>query len=136
MGEQASATIAGRERIRVLLAEGQTEARLALREYLKGQPGLDVVGEAADCNELVAQTEAIRPDLVLLDWDLPGQSKGNLVAALRNPDCRPLVVVLGKRPESSAPAMDAGADAFVYKGQGPKQVALTIRWLVLEARYA
>jgi DNA-binding NarL/FixJ family response regulator len=136
MGEQASATITGRERIGILLAEGQTEARLALREYLKAQPGLDVVGEAADCHELVAQTEAIRPDLVLLDWDLPGQSKGNPVASLRNPDCQPLVVVLGKRLESSALAMDAGADAFVYKGQGPRQVALTIRWLALETRYA
>ena len=128
--------MAERERTHILLAEGQMEARLALKEYLKAQPGLDVVGEAVDCHELVAQTEAIRPDLVLLDWDLPGQSKGNPVAALRNLDCQPLVVVLGKRPESSAPAMDAGADAFVYKGQGPKQVTSTIRWLVLEAEYA
>jgi DNA-binding NarL/FixJ family response regulator len=125
-----------RERTHILLAEGQMEARQALKDYLKAQPGLDVVGEASDCHELVVQTEAICPDLVLLDWDLPGQSKGNPVAALRNLDCQPLVVVLGKQPESSAPAMDAGADAFVYKGQGPKQVTSTIRWLVLEAEYA
>ena len=128
--------MAERERTHILLAEGQMEARQALKDYLKAQPGLDVVGEASDCHELVVQAEAICPDLVLLDWDLPGQSEGNPVAALRNLDCQPLVVVLGKQPESSAPAMDAGADAFVYKGQGPKQVTSTIRWQVLEAEYA
>jgi DNA-binding NarL/FixJ family response regulator len=124
------------EQTRILIAEGEAKARLAMREYLKAQPGLDVVAEAADCQSLLEQTEATCPDLVLLEWDLPDRPKADLFAALRNLDCQPLLVVLGKQPESSSPAMDAGADAFVYKGEGPRHVMTTIRWLVLEARYA
>jgi DNA-binding NarL/FixJ family response regulator len=124
------------ERTRILIAEGNAKARRALREYLGAQLGLDVVAEAADSGSLLQQTEATCPDVILLEWDLPGRPKADLFAALRDLDCQPLVVALGTHPESSSPAMDAGADAFVFKGQGPKQVTLTIRWLALEARYA
>jgi DNA-binding NarL/FixJ family response regulator len=124
------------ERTRILIAEGEAQARRALREYLKAQPGLDVVAEAADSQSVLEQTKAACPDVVLLEWDLPGRPKADLFAALRNLECQPLMVVLGTQPESSSPAMDAGADAFVYKGEGPRQVMSTIRWLVLEARYA
>jgi NarL family two-component system response regulator LiaR len=124
------------EQTRILIAEGTAGARLAMREYLQAQPGLDVVGEATDSQSLLEQVEAICPDVVLLEWGLPGLPKADLFAALRNLDCQSLLVVLGTHPESSSPAMDAGADAFVYKGQGPRQVITTIRWLVLEARYA
>jgi DNA-binding NarL/FixJ family response regulator len=124
------------ERTRILIAEGKAEARLALREYIKAQPGLDVVAEAADSQSLLEGAEATCPDVVLLEWDLPDRPKADIFAALRNLGCQPLLVVLGTHPESSSPAMDAGADAFVCKGDGPRQVMTTIRWLVLEARYA
>jgi DNA-binding NarL/FixJ family response regulator len=124
------------ERTRILLAEGDAKTRRALREYLGAQSGLDVVAEAADGDGLLEGAEASCPDLVLLEWDLPGRPKADLIVALRNHEPQPLVVVYGNHPESSSPAMQAGADAYVYKGQGPRQVLTTIRWLVLEARYA
>ena len=124
------------EQTRILIAEGDAKARRALREFLRAQPGLDVVAEAADGGSLMEGTEAACPDLVLLEWDLPGRPKPDLITGLRNHEPQPLVVVYGNHPESASPAMDAGADAFVSKGQGPRQVLNTIRWLVLEARYA
>lgn len=124
------------ERTRILIAEGEATARRALREYLGAQPGLDVVAEAVDGGSLLEEAGATCPDLVLLEWDLPGRPKPDLIAGLRNLEPQPLVVVYGNRPESASPAMDAGADAFVSKSQGPRQVLNTIRWLVLEARYA
>ena len=131
-----AAAMEGQERTRILIAEVEAKARRALREYLQAQPGLDVVAEAADGGGLLEGAETTCPDLVLLEWDLPGQPKADLFTALRNLEPQPLVVVYGNRPEFSSPAMDAGADAYVYKGQGPWQVLTTIRWLVLEARYA
>ena len=132
----AAAAMEGQERTRILIAEGDAKARWALREFLRAQPGLDVVAEAADGGSLLEGTEAACPDLVLLEWDLPSGPKADLIAALRNLEPQPLVVVYGNHPESSSPAMQAGADAYVYKGQGPRQVASMIRWVVLEARYA
>lgn len=125
-----------RKQTRILIAEGKAEARRAMSVYLDAQPGLDVVGEAADCQGLLEQAKALNPDLVLLEWDLSGRPKADLIAALRNLDHRPLTIVLGKQPEISSPAIDAGADAFVYMGLGPEQMLTTIHWLVLEAVHA
>jgi DNA-binding NarL/FixJ family response regulator len=124
------------EQTRILIAEEKAAARWALREYLQAQPGLDVVAEAADGASLLEQTQTTCPDLILLEWGLPGPSQAALFAALRNLDCQPLMVVLGNQPEFSSPATDAGADAFVFRGHGPKQVVTTILWLVSETRYA
>ena len=107
----AAAAMEGQERTRILIGEGDAKARWALREFLRAQPGLDVVAEAADGGSLLEGTEAACPDLVLLEWDLPGGPKADLIAALRNLEPQPLVVVLGTYPESSSPAMGAGADA-------------------------
>jgi DNA-binding NarL/FixJ family response regulator len=132
----AAAAMTEKERTSILIAEGEATARRALRQYLGAQPGLDVVAEAADDGSLLEGVEGTCPDLVLLEWHLPGRPKADLIAALQNREPQPLVVVYGNQPESSSPAMDAGADVFVHKGQGPRQLLNAIRWLVLEARYA
>jgi two-component system response regulator NreC len=117
---------------RILIAEHQVVARSALRGFLQGQPGLDVVGEAADSQELLTRLEATCPDLVLLDWDMPGGSGADLIPSPRQADCLPPIIVLGLRPESAPAAMDAGADAFVYKGDGPQELLTTIRSVLME----
>jgi CheY-like chemotaxis protein len=55
----------------ILLADDH-KVRLAMRVLLEQTPGLTVVGEACNAQDLLAQTNAARPDLVLLDWALPG----------------------------------------------------------------
>jgi DNA-binding NarL/FixJ family response regulator len=112
---------------RIFIAEHQAVARLALKGFLQGQPGLDVVGEAADSQELRAGLEAACPDLVLLDWDMPGESRADLISFPRQADCLTPIIVIGVRPESAAAAMEAGANAFVCKGDGPKELLTVIR---------
>jgi DNA-binding NarL/FixJ family response regulator len=58
--------------MRVFLADKQAKVRSALRLLLEQEPGLSVVGEAAEAEDLLAQVQRTRPDLVLLDWELPG----------------------------------------------------------------
>jgi len=119
---------------RILIAEHQAVARSALKGFLQGQPGLDVVGEAADSHELLAGLKAACPDLVLLDWDLPGEPGAVLISFPRQADCLTPIIVLGVRPESAPEAMDAGANAFVYKGDGPTQLLAVIRSVLMEGR--
>ena len=125
-----------RDRFRILIAQPQAAARQVMREYLQAQRGLDVVGEADNGRDLLAQAEALGPDLVLLEWNLPGRSGAELIVTMQEARCRPQVVVFGLRPEWSQAATDAGADAYVYMGRGPRELVTTIRWVTLEAQYA
>ena len=115
-----------RSQTHILVAERQTATRSALVGFLRGQPGLAVVGETAHSQELLDQVKATCPDLVLLDWDLPGESGSNLLPDLRQTDCNPRVIVLGVRLESAPAALDAGANEFVWKGEQPKRLLTAI----------
>ena len=58
--------------MQILLADNQPKVRFGLRVLLERQPGLKVVGEAVDAEDLLTQMEATCPDLILLGWELPG----------------------------------------------------------------
>lgn len=115
-----------RSQTHILIAERQAATRSALIGFLQGQSGLAVVGEAAHSQELLDQVKATCPDLVLLDWDLPGETGGNLIPEVRQTDCHPPVIVLGVRLESAPAALDAGANEFVWKGEQPKRLLTAI----------
>ena len=57
--------------MRILLADEQTRVRSALQALLQQEPGVNIVGEAREAKELLAQLGATQPDLLLLDWGLP-----------------------------------------------------------------
>jgi DNA-binding NarL/FixJ family response regulator len=116
----------GHSQTHILIAERQAATRSALSGFLRGQPGLDVVGESADSQGLLDQIEATCPDLVLLDWDLPGETGGDLIPDVRQTDCHPCVIVLGVRQESAPAALDAGANKFVCKGEQPSRLLSAI----------
>ena len=69
--------------MRVLLADDQSKVRSALRLLLEQEPGMSVVGEAVEDEDLLAQVEATQPDLVLLDWELPGLRTDDWLSTLR-----------------------------------------------------
>ena len=112
--------------MRVLLADDQPMVRFALRVLLERQPGLIVVGEAIDAAGLLAQTVASRPNLVLLDWELPGVGKDGFLITLRreNPDL--LVIALSGQPDARRTALATGANAFVSKTDPPDRLLAAI----------
>jgi DNA-binding NarL/FixJ family response regulator len=113
--------------MRILLADSQSRVRFALSSLLEEQPGLTVVGEATDCKELLAYTEAACPDLALIDWDLPGMAGADLLAALHE-ICPGLhVIALSSRPEAEQEALAAGAWAFVSKAGPPEPLLAAIQ---------
>jgi len=105
--------------IRMLIADDQVEIRSAMRLLLSYTFGLTAVEEAVNASQAMRIARDARPDIVLLDWELPGQVDGALVAALRLTPSRPAVVVLSSKPEVRQAALDAGASAFVSKGDPP-----------------
>ena len=113
--------------MRVLLADGQAQVRSALQILLKQQPGVSVVGEAGEASSLLAQLDAARPDLLLLDWSLPGLATVGSVAALRQLYPHLAVIVLSGRPEACNEATAAGAHAFVSKADPPEQLLAALQ---------
>jgi len=109
----------------ILLAD-ELKVRLALRVLLEQTAGLAVVGEASNAQDLFAQADAKHPDLVLLDWTLPGLHDDGALRTLRRicPDVS--VIVLSGRPEARSPALAAGADAFVSKVDPPERLLAAI----------
>jgi DNA-binding NarL/FixJ family response regulator len=109
----------------VLLADKRAEVRSALRFLLEQEPGVIVVGTVADVPSLLAQSAAFEPDLVLLDWELPGSQATDLLPALRARR-RTFVIALSGRPEARNEALAAGVDAFASKGEPPERLLATL----------
>ena len=112
--------------MRILLADDQPRVRFALRVLLEQQPGFEVVGKAADAQDLLVQVQATYPDLVLLGWELPGLAATDSLSALRGICPHLVVIALSGRPEARRAAMAAGADAFVSKADPPERLLAAI----------
>jgi DNA-binding NarL/FixJ family response regulator len=110
----------------VLLADDQAKVRSALRLVLNHEPNLDVLGEAVDATGLLDWMKAVGPDLVLLDWELPDFTP-DLLDTLREHCPALAVIALSGQPEARQAALDAGADAFVSKGEPPDRLLAAIR---------
>jgi two-component system capsular synthesis response regulator RcsB len=112
--------------MRILLADNRSKVRFALRALLEQRRELEIVGEAVDAENLLAQAEATHPDLVLFDWGLPGRAAIDLLPALRQACPALSVIVLSGRTEAEDTALSAGADAFVSKADPPEHLLAAI----------
>jgi DNA-binding NarL/FixJ family response regulator len=111
--------------MRILLADDQTKVRFALRVLLERQTGFQVVGEAVDAKDLFGQVEASCPEVVLLDWELPGLEQESL-ASLRRICPEVVVIALSGQLDVRQAAVTAGASAFVCKCDPPQRLLRTI----------
>ena len=116
--------------MRVLLADGHPKVRWALRTFIQEELGFTIVGEAPDADALLSQAPSLRPDLILLEWELSGQPAGGILAALRTLDLQAQVIVLSLQPGSEEAALEAGADAFVSKANATESLLIALRRLM------
>ena len=112
--------------MRIVIADDQASVRSALKLLLEDQPGWQIVGEAHDVISLFSILRTVRPDVILLDWELPGLMHAGELAALRVQCPELQVLVLSGRPEAQREALVAGASAFVIKGDPPEGLILTL----------
>ena len=115
--------------IRVLVAEDQGLVRGALAALLRLQKDIEVVGEAGRGDEVVAAAVAARPDVVLLDIELPGVDGLTAAAALREalPASRVVMLTTFGRIGYLRRAIDAGAVGFLLKDAPATELATAIR---------
>jgi two-component system response regulator DesR len=115
--------------IRVLIADDQALVRGALAAMLGLEHDIEVVAQVGDGAAAVAEAVRTRPDVALLDVQMPGVDGLTAAEQLRDrvPQCRVLVCTTFGRPGYLARAMAAGAAGFVVKDAPPEQLVDAVR---------
>ena len=122
--------------IRVLLAEDQGMVRGALATLLALEPDIEVVAQCSRGDEVVDAALAARPDVALLDIEMPGLDGLTAASLLHQalPDCTIIILTTFGRPGYLRRAMEAGATGFVVKDGPADQLAVSIRRAVAGER--
>jgi two-component system response regulator DesR len=122
--------------IRVLIAEDQTMVRGALRALLDLEDDLEVVAEVGRGDAVVPAAREHRPDVALLDIEMPGGDGIEAARALATavPDCRAVVLTTFGRPGFLRRAMEVGAAGFLVKDAPVAELARAIRAVVAGER--
>ncbi len=117
------------EQIKVLLAEDQGMMRGALALLLGLEDDIEIVAQVGNGDEIVPTALEKRPDVALLDIELPGRSGLDAAADLRSrlPGCRVLILTTFGRPGYLRRAMEAGASGFLVKDGPVEDLAAAIR---------
>jgi two-component system NarL family response regulator len=118
-----------KETIRVLIVEDHNVVRQGLVALLNVVEGLEVVGEAADGVEAIAEYRKSRPDITLVDLRLPKLSGVEVIQRIRMeaPHARLIVLTTYDGDEDIYRALKAGAKGYLLKGMTTQELIATIR---------
>ena len=110
--------------IRIILTDDHAIIRDGIRSLLRDEPGMEVVGEASNGEELLAMLPETSTDVVLLDLNMPGMDGFATLAVLREeyPQTRVLVLSMLDHERYVAQALDAGALGYTLKNTGRSEL--------------
>jgi two-component system, NarL family, response regulator LiaR len=117
------------EPIRVLVVDDHAIVREGLRWLISTEPGIELVGEAADGIEAVAKARDLRPDVILMDLVMPRMDGITAITEIRTvlPEARILVLTSFSEDEQVFPAIKAGALGYLLKDTSPQMLLQAIR---------
>lgn len=116
-------------RLRLVIVDDQPVIRRGLALILGAAPDIDVVGQAADGREAIERTEALAPDVVIMDLQMPNVSgvEATREITARHPAVRVVVLTTYDDDELVFDAIRAGANAYLLKDAHEDEVLETVR---------
>ena len=123
--------------IRIVVSDDSQKARAGLTALLQSfrfdsgrYSRFEVVGEASNGREVIGLTEALNPDLVIIDARMPLMDGIEATKTLKAKESGVKVIVMSMYAENQQPAIEAGADYFLEKGIGEIDLCETILQLI------
>lgn len=115
--------------IRIVLVDDHSVVRSGLRLLLDGQEDIEVVGEGGNAQDAIFRARALKPDVMLLDVVMPGESGIDVVPKLlkESPETKILVLSMQDDPSYVREAFAAGARGYVLKEAADEEVVSAVR---------
>ncbi len=115
--------------IRILIADDHAVVREGLRLLISSEPGMEVVGQAADGVEAILGALTLQPDVILLDLVMPRKDGIEAISEIiqENPKARILVLTSFAEDDKVFPAIKAGALGYLLKDSSPQELLQAIR---------
>ncbi|MFC7648944.1 response regulator [Streptosporangium lutulentum] len=115
--ERVTLTDPDERRIRVMLADDHTLFRDGLAELIQTDPAFEVVGQAADGDKIIELVPIMRPDIVIVDVEMPGPGARAVVSTLRRvcPEATVIVLTMHQNARIVQELLDCGAAAYLVK---------------------
>lgn len=115
--------------IRILLADDHMVVRLGVKALLEGEPDMMVVGEAANGVEAIAQANALRPNVIVMDISMPEMDGLEATRRIRAelPECYVLILTVHAQERYLFPVLKAGAAGYVLKSTVDTELIDAIR---------
>ena len=114
---------------KVFIVDDDPEFRRFLKEFLSDQPGLKIVGEAADGKQALEKVKKIKPDLVLLDIRMRGMDGFSASRLLKRimPDLQIIIMTIFDNPKYQESAVENGAFGYIVKSNLTRDLMPAIR---------
>lgn len=115
--------------IRILLADDHDLVRAGFRSLLQNLQGIQVVGEAADGQEVLRQVDSLKPDLVLMDIAMPELNGLEATARIvkEHPEVHVMILSMHANEEYARRAIRAGAQGYLLKRASTAELELAVR---------
>lgn len=128
-GSDGGAPRATAERVRLVLADDHTVVRSALHMLLEAEPGFEVVAEAGDAEAALRYVRGHRPDVLVLDLNMPGRPSLEIVPEIERdfPETAILILTMQNETEFAQRALEAGVSGYVLKEAADTELVQAVR---------
>lgn len=115
--------------IRVFITDDHHIVRRGIKQLLSTEPGIEVVGEASNGREAIADVDKLKPDIVLMDLVMPVMDGIEAIRQIKtgNPSIQILVLTSFATDDKVFPAIKAGALGYLIKDTSPEELISAIR---------
>ena len=123
--------------IKVLLADDHAIMRDGLKEILATTEGIEIIGEAANGNEVLSALQQIRPDLLLMDLSMPGISGISLLEQVKHlyPDLPVMILSMLDDAQIVFRAIQSGAEGYITKDRSASELLAALNKVAAGGRY-